>query len=114
MRPTETFTDGRIHVTLCHGAFDLATLGADDRVRYRQLLDLYVAGSPAPSIEALCIVVVANSQDRETLHALGADLCDRVIVAAHGELPDEELLPWKVEAMRRTVHAARQSLALAS
>ncbi len=102
-RTTGGFSDGRIHVTLCDGAFDLALLCDGDRALYDGLLERFGAGCALEVLESLAgldcgelwwarLRVARNG----VLLALYSDLCRRVALEAAGQSGViEEIKPWR-------------------
>ena len=113
MRSTDTFTDGRIHVTLLRGAFDLRALPTDERRNYNDLVGHFASGMELTAFMPLCLDERAGSDE---LRTLGQDLLDRLILEVYGDDNEEagELLPWRDNEVRLKVESARQRFQMAS
>ncbi len=112
-RQTYGFSDGRVHVTLLDGAFDLAALDDGDEAAWTVVLSAYRGGADLGEMERLGDVrysgwgVAARLHHREPLASLYADLCRRVALEEAG-LSDliQELRPWRPEQARVEYDAA--------
>jgi hypothetical protein len=126
-RQTNGFSDGRVHVTLLDGAFDLAALDDGDRSAWDLVLTTFRDGADLVRMEALGDVrttglgVTARLHHREPLASLYADLCRRVALEEAGLSGlVHELRPWYPEEARADYDAAlgyhptRRSVALAA
>lgn len=109
MRSTASFTDGRIHVTLCDGPFDLRFLGSPERAVWRRWVEAWRAAEDVAAFEQA--VPPAEAAASPELEAIWEDLRGRlaleVLRDAEGEIV--ELLPWRPEEARawlRTPSAA--------
>lgn len=107
MHSVASFTDGRIHVTLWEGAFDLAALESADRGIYERLLELCRKERALELLEALWegqgagFALTARLRRRPSLQALYRDLCRRVALEAQEFARlREELAPWRPEQTR--------------
>ncbi len=116
MRSVSSFTDGRIHVTLCEGAYDLQLLDLADRGAYARMLELWAA----PGLDLGCweslwrgvglteFGLALRLRARPVLRTLYYDLCRRLVLEAL-ELQDEasrmlsrplawlreQMVPWR-------------------
>lgn len=112
MRATGSFTDGRIHVTLLDGAFDLAAMDAADYGVYEQLQALYRGGVSLESLESLVdptrggFAVATRLRHRELLLSLHVDFCRRVALEESGQaFLLDRLQPWRPEESRELYEA---------
>ena len=108
MRPTHTFTDHRIHVTLLDGAFDLHRLGAEDRMVWTRLVSSFRQGLSLAEFEALlgddpsADLVTCRLHLCETLLTLWGDMCRRVALDERlGSAAADQLQPWRSKEARR-------------
>ena len=106
-RSTHGFSDGRVHVTLLDGAFDLDALEGVDRVVWKAVLVAYRRGLDLMSMEAFADPAITNFafaarlRRREPLASLYADLCRRVALEESGlDALVEDLLPWRPQESR--------------
>ena len=112
MRSVTQFTDGRIHVTLFEGAFDLAAMDAVDMGIYEQMLAIFKAGT-LKGLESLAdrtvspFGVALRLQHRKPLVTIFSDMCRRMALEELG-LSDmiEEFAPWRPEESRRLFEEA--------
>lgn len=112
-RHTHGFSDGRVHVTLLDGAFDLKALVAEDRAVWDGVLSAYRSGADLARMEAFGDVrqsgfgVSARLHHREPLASLYADLCRRVALEEAGlSHVADELRPWRRQEARAEYDAA--------
>jgi hypothetical protein len=106
MRPTAPFTDGRIHVTLCHGPFDLRLLPAEDRAIWEALVCVWVEAPSADLFERGIRLLLADASD--SILAMAEDLASRLALELAPQEEDaleEELLPWRPESARSRLEA---------
>lgn len=112
MRSTATFTDGRIHVTLYEGAYDLKALPVSDQLIYEALLEDYVCGRALSemelSFERTALQACRAVSISEEIQAIYRDLCRRVTVNELSRDVEfaEGLCPWRPEQTRQFVEAA--------
>lgn len=110
MRNSSAFTDGRIHVTLCDGAFDLKALTVMQRVIYTELLDLYERDCEAAALrEAIAARMSVGAAHSGDFDVLAGDFVSRVTLAQkHGDDADftDHLPTWRTDAMRAYVQAS--------
>ena len=106
MRSVNAFTDGRIHVTLFEGAFDLADLDEVDKSIYEGLLATFMVGK-LDDAERLAdpsrapFAVTLRLTHREPLATLFADICRRMALEEMGlSAMVEEFMPWRPEESR--------------
>jgi hypothetical protein len=111
MRSVSGFTDGRIHVTLWEGAFDLAALESADRGIYERLLELCRGEGALEALEALWagqgagFALTMRLRRRPCLMALYRDLCRRVVLEAQEfNRLREELAPWRPAQTQALYH----------
>lgn len=109
MRTSSTFTDGRIHVTLCDGAFDLKALNVTQRAIYTELLDLYERDCEAAALrEAIAARMSVGAAHKGDFDVLAGDFVARITLAQKhgGDASFTDHLPtWRADAMRAYVQS---------
>ncbi len=113
MRNTQNFTDGRIHVTLMDGAFDVRAMSQVDRGLYGWLLQSWRAGMDLASFEASVDVtrgsssIMFRTHYSEPLATLYQDLCRRIALEEAGaNALLDEMVPWHPERSRELFESA--------
>ena len=104
MRITTGFTDGRIHVTLYEGAYDLKALSLEERRSYNAVLSLYVGGYDLVALE---LVYEREHGGSESVQVLYEDLCRRLALSElrEAEGMEDGLCPWRPARTREFVEA---------
>ena len=106
MRSVVAFTDGRIHVTLFEGAFDLAALTENEKRLYEQMLSIFMVGG-LWQLEELGQNEGSSALPRwrcfdEPLETIFVDMCRRLALEERGMSHlVEEFEPWRPDESRR-------------